>query len=143
MRMVTAATEPGEILARIGTMIQQARIAAGISQAELAASLGMSRPSVSHMEAGRRSFSFLTLVAIARTLEMDLNALGALADLLPPRAPAPHHVTRSTQVVAWCLTCDKAVGSASTDFGARQAAAEHVNQMLSRDLADRIDGAAQ
>ncbi len=62
----------------VGAEIRKRRAALGMTHGDLAARVGMSKPSVSLIEAGRRSLSVARLIVFAA-------ALGANpCDLLPP-----------------------------------------------------------
>lgn len=66
--------------------LRAARLARGLTQAEVARALGLHRPAISEIEAGRRSVSSDELVELSRALSVPL------ADLLPgavPSVPGP------------------------------------------------------
>ena len=67
-----------EICARLGEEIRSARDRAGVTQAELGRIVGLSRPSVANLEAGRQDITVSRLVLVARALDLELN----LADLV-------------------------------------------------------------
>lgn len=61
----------------IGGRIRAARAAKGITQEKLAAAMGISRPSLANIEAGRQRISADQLAVLADSLGIDV------ADLLP------------------------------------------------------------
>lgn len=65
---------------KIGSRIQDARIAKGITQAELSQILELSPKYISAIERGVKTPRLEILVAIANTLEIDANSL--LVDVL-------------------------------------------------------------
>jgi ribosome-binding protein aMBF1 (putative translation factor) len=58
---------------RIGESIRKYRERAGISQTQLAAVLGIGQPTVARMEVGRVTPSFMTLLRLARLLNINFN----------------------------------------------------------------------
>jgi transcriptional regulator with XRE-family HTH domain len=65
----------GEALARFGRNLRLARLGAGLTQAELAGRVGIGRPWLSRLEAGAQECRFLTAMALARAVEVDLETL--------------------------------------------------------------------
>lgn len=59
----------------IARRVRAARLARGLTQAQVAAALGVHRPTISEMEAGRRSISGTELVRIAHALDVPLPTL--------------------------------------------------------------------
>jgi transcriptional regulator with XRE-family HTH domain len=59
----------------IATRLKTAREQAGLSQGQVARLLGLHRPSVSEMEAGRRSVSAEELVSLAKTYGVSVDWL--------------------------------------------------------------------
>ena len=67
----------------MGTVAERVRLArqqAGLSQAQVARLLGMHRPSISEIEAGRRRVSAEELAAFARIYEVSVSWLANIAD---------------------------------------------------------------
>lgn len=65
----------------IGLRLRQAREQAGLSQGQAAKILGMHRPTISEMEAGRRSIASHELVAMCEIYDVDPNwILSQMAD---------------------------------------------------------------
>lgn len=75
-----AAELADEICERIGERVRAAREDAGLSQAELGRRVGLSRPSIANLEAGRQDITASRLVMIAVILDLDLD-LAAIAGL--------------------------------------------------------------
>jgi transcriptional regulator with XRE-family HTH domain len=68
-----------EICERLGEEIRAARENVGMSQAELGLRVGLSRPSVANLEAGRQDITAARLAMIARVLGLDLNLAGLVS----------------------------------------------------------------
>jgi transcriptional regulator with XRE-family HTH domain len=60
---------------RIASRIKDARIAAGLSQARVALMLGLHRPAISEIEAGRRSVSAEELAKLSEFLDVEITWL--------------------------------------------------------------------
>lgn len=58
-----------------GQKVAEARIRAGLTQAALAARAGITAPYLGRLEAGTRSGTPATLVALAQALGVDLDAI--------------------------------------------------------------------
>lgn len=65
----------------IARRIRLAREIAGLSQAQVASALGLHRPSISEIEAGRRRVGADELVALAEILEVSLGWLAGETSL--------------------------------------------------------------
>ena len=74
-----AAEAVDEICERLGELIRAAREDAGISQAELGRRVGLSRPSVANLEAGRQDITAARLAMIARVISLDLDLAGLVS----------------------------------------------------------------
>lgn len=61
----------------IATRIRMAREMAGLSQAQVAKKIGVHRPAVSEVEAGRRSVSAEELAVLADLFDVDVSWLAA------------------------------------------------------------------
>ena len=68
----------GEFYQHVGEQLRRLRLEADLKQEELAARIGISRASIANVEAGKQAIPLHLLVAMARTLETNLDAL------LPP-----------------------------------------------------------
>ena len=68
----------------LGARTRAARLTANLTQDDLATALGMSRPSVSNIEAGRQRIPVHVLALAAETIGV------APVELLPDRAPGEH-----------------------------------------------------
>ena len=110
-----------ELSRRIGARVCIARKAAGMTQAGFAAQLGLSRPSVANIEAGRQDLPLSRLVVLAEILSLDLHALIAPGDLPPP----PHEVTITRVLEVYCQTCGN-LDVVDTAAKARQARTDHI-----------------
>ena len=75
--------------ASIGGRVRLARDQAGLRQEDLAAHLGIPRPSVSEIEAGRRDVSSVELAKLAEYLGKPLGWFVAVGDSFDPRAWDP------------------------------------------------------
>lgn len=64
----------------IGERLRQARESAGLSQGQAAKLLGLHRPSISEMEAGRRKVSADELLQLARIYGADISRLAGEVD---------------------------------------------------------------
>lgn len=71
-RAVTAA---GDHLARLGQNVRALREAVGMRQADLAGLVGVSRASITNIEAGRQDTTVSVLVALANALDTTAGAL--------------------------------------------------------------------
>jgi transcriptional regulator with XRE-family HTH domain len=65
-----------DICERLGAQVRAAREEAGMPQAELARRVGLSRPSVANLEAGRQDITASRLAMVARALDLDLDVAG-------------------------------------------------------------------
>ena len=74
-----AAELADEICERLGAEVRMAREGAGMPQAELGRRVGLSRPSVANLEAGRQDITAARLAMIARVLHLDLNLGGMVS----------------------------------------------------------------
>lgn len=74
-----AAELADEICERIGAEVRAAREGAGMPQAELGRRVGLSRPSVANLEAGRQDITAARLAMVARVLSLDLNLTGLVS----------------------------------------------------------------
>lgn len=78
-----------DLYTRIGANVAKARQQRGVTQAQLAAAVGLTRPSVTNVEAGNQRTPLHVLLAISQTLEVPLadlieGDLPVLAVPLPP-----------------------------------------------------------
>lgn len=80
--LVALAKATNDFYAAIGQRIKAHRNAKGILQADLAHAIGLSRPSVANIEAGRQQIAAHVVTLIAA-------ALGVSVDELLPGAPIP------------------------------------------------------
>ncbi len=71
---------------QVGLLIQGARAETGMTGAMLAEMVGMTRASISNMEAGRQRIAFDTMVAISRHTGVELEDL---VPANPPLKPGP------------------------------------------------------
>lgn len=74
----------------IGERVQQARKSRGITQADLATAAGLTRPSITNIEAGTQRTPVHVLVAISQALDVPLLALlgdEELPELVPALPP--------------------------------------------------------
>jgi transcriptional regulator with XRE-family HTH domain len=65
--------------------LRELRIAAGLTQPALAAKAGLTKDGIAHLEQGRRSPSWETVLALAAALGVDCTAFNEV----PREAPAP------------------------------------------------------
>ncbi len=73
-------SQPGESWTDVGDRIRQAREYLGFSQADVAEGLGVSRPTISALESGKRKVSSLELKKLAQVLRRPVEYfLGASA----------------------------------------------------------------
>lgn len=78
-------TNPEDRKSITGSRIREARRAAGLSQGQVAQLLGLQRPSVSEMEAGRRRVSGEEAARLAELFDVGLSwLLGQGADKVDP-----------------------------------------------------------
>ena len=61
---------------RIGRQIRELRIRRGWKQYELAEKVGMSRPAICNIEAGKRSLTLNTLKRFCEVFEIDISYFG-------------------------------------------------------------------
>ena len=61
---------------QIGRQIRELRIRRGWKQYELADKVGMSRPAICNIEAGKRSLTLNTLKRFCEVFEIDINYFG-------------------------------------------------------------------
>jgi transcriptional regulator with XRE-family HTH domain len=80
----------GEALARFGRNLRLTRLGAGLTQEALARRAGLSRAYVSRLEAGKIECRFLTVMALADAVGVDLEALihGGAEESDPDRGDA-------------------------------------------------------
>jgi transcriptional regulator with XRE-family HTH domain len=74
--------------AQVGHRLRAARRAQDLLQADVAEVVGMPRASLSTVETGRRSLSFLEAVALCEVLRVSIYDLAAAARLDSTDAPA-------------------------------------------------------
>lgn len=82
-----------DLYTRVGDNVRHAREQRGITQAELAAAVGLTRGSVTNVEAGNQRTPLRTLLAIAQALDVPFAAL-VDGDLPEFSAPLPPNVER-------------------------------------------------
>src|SRR5699024_8070563 len=70
-------TENEDYLARIGTLIREARLHSGLTQTQLAGELGTSQSAVNRMEKGQQNLTLDTVSRIGAALDSELVGLGA------------------------------------------------------------------
>ena len=70
-------TENEDYLARIGTLIRDARQHSGLTQAQLASQLGTSQSAVNRIEKGQQNLTLETLSKIGSALDSELVGLGS------------------------------------------------------------------
>lgn len=80
----------GELYQHVGGELRRLRLKANLKQEELAIRIGVSRASIANVEAGKQAIPLHLLVAIARTLETNLDALlpTAKAKIRPRKMPS-------------------------------------------------------
>jgi transcriptional regulator with XRE-family HTH domain len=78
----------------LGRRIQAAREERGVTQQQLADAAGLTRTSITNVEAGRQRTPLHVLVAISQALDVPLLALLGDADLPQLAAPVPPDVDR-------------------------------------------------
>lgn len=66
--------------AEIASRLRTARVQAGLSQGQVAKLLGLHRPTISEVEAGRRSVSILEITKFAEIYAVDVGWLTGLSD---------------------------------------------------------------
>jgi len=92
-------------LQRFGATLRQYRQQRGLSQPALAASTGIRRAYISQIETGKRNIAVLSLLRLARALEIPaawlLAGLDTHADLTPPATcdPLPHRGARDAGLI--------------------------------------------
>jgi DNA-binding XRE family transcriptional regulator len=132
--------DQANLLRAVGKRVREARDAAGLSQAQLAKRIGVTRPSVANLEAGRQDMNITRIAGILVALGLDLGSLIQPGDLpeLPPLPPPPHQVTIRTVLEVSCATCGGVVldVTANRDL-ARETKNGHVAEMLAKAEADR------
>ncbi len=64
-----------DLLRKIGSRVQAARVDAGMTQQELADRVLLSRPSIANLEGGNQEVPVTRLALIARVLHLDLADL--------------------------------------------------------------------
>jgi UDP-N-acetylglucosamine 1-carboxyvinyltransferase len=74
--VTSTATETNTYLARIGSLIRDARRHKGLTQSELARSLGTSQSAVARIEQGQQNLSLETLARIGESLDSEFVSLG-------------------------------------------------------------------
>jgi transcriptional regulator with XRE-family HTH domain len=86
-----------DLYTRVGANIQRAREQRGITQAELGAAIGLTRPSVTNVEAGNQRTPLHMLIAIAQTLDLPFAALvdGDLPEFAMPLPPDVERIRAS------------------------------------------------
>jgi transcriptional regulator with XRE-family HTH domain len=90
-------TAPGPATA-LGEAIRRQREANGVSMRQFAELAGISNPYLSQIERGLREPSQRVVDAIARSLEVSVDALYAEAGIVPtPASPAPSDVRQALQ----------------------------------------------
>jgi transcriptional regulator with XRE-family HTH domain len=65
---------------RIGRQIRELRVRRGWKQYELAEKVGMSRPAICNIEAGKRSLTLNTLKRFCEVFEIDISYFGIETD---------------------------------------------------------------
>jgi transcriptional regulator with XRE-family HTH domain len=80
-----------DFYAHVGEKLRSVRTAAAISQDVLAQRVGLTRPSIANMEAGRQRVALHLFVAICQTLDIDV------CELLPVK-PKSHPSPISTDI---------------------------------------------
>src|SRR5690349_15930945 len=70
---MSALSDSGESWADVGDRIRQAREYLGFSQADVAEALGLSRPTISALESGKRKVSSLELKRLAQLLRRPVE----------------------------------------------------------------------
>jgi transcriptional regulator with XRE-family HTH domain len=84
--------EASVLYEEIGSGIKAARVKAGLSQEVLGDKVGLTRASISNLEAGRQKVPVHTLYEIASTLAVEIH------DLLPTHLPSDGY---EDQVEVW------------------------------------------
>jgi len=82
----------GDLYLRIGTNITTARRNRNLTQTDVATAVGLTRASITNLEAGRQRAPLHVTIAIAQALGLDLADL--LGDVPPIAAPLPVSVGR-------------------------------------------------
>ena len=113
-----------DILRLMGARIRSAREAAGISQDELAARIGLTRTSVTNIEAGRQDVPLSRLVVLAAALDVELAGLVAAGDL-----PVVHKVRLRRVYEVGCETCGDDLGSYPDHEAAMKARRDHITEV--------------
>lgn len=95
----------GEFYRSLGARLREARRAAGISQEQLARAVNLSRPSIVNIEKGRQPVYVHSLIEVAKTLGVKLEALLPAAQA----ASAPKTIT-DPKARVWFDTLNAAKG---------------------------------
>jgi DNA-binding XRE family transcriptional regulator len=130
---MTTMSEDAVLLRTVGRRVRGARLAAGLSQAQLAQRIGMTRSSVSNLEAGRQDMNITRIAGILSALGLDLSALVQPDDLpvLRPLPLPPHEVVIRSVLEVSCSTCGGTVLDVTESREkARGAKAAHIGEML-------------
>lgn len=67
--------DSGVVLETLGSRIARARLRCGLSQEQLGMRVGLSRPSIANLEAGRQDITVTRLSAVARYLRVSVGEL--------------------------------------------------------------------
>ena len=64
-----------EVQRRVGARVRSRRAELRLTQLALAGRIGLSRPSIANLEAGRQNVSLRQLIALAHALDVELETL--------------------------------------------------------------------
>jgi DNA-binding XRE family transcriptional regulator len=130
--------DQANLLRAVGKRVREARDAAGLSQAQLAKRIGVTRPSVANLEAGRQDMNITRIAGILVALGLDLGSLIKPGDLpeLPPPPPPPHEVTIRPVLEVCCETCGGVVLDVTASRTlAKETKAKHLAETATKEVA--------
>lgn len=117
-----------ELQRKVGARVKAARQAEGLSQEQVAQRVGMARPSIANLEAGRQDMNISRLALVAAAVNLNLADLIRPEDLpeLRPLPPPPHEVAVRCVWEVECLTCQTVIDAPPSRSKALEVKRDHI-----------------